>query len=48
MKTKISAVTTKGQLQVLTPVLMRTLRGCLKGTPSALKLLLERQRDREL
>jgi hypothetical protein len=46
MKTKISAVTTKGQL--LTPVFMRTLRGCLKGTPSALKLLLERQRDREL
>jgi AbrB family looped-hinge helix DNA binding protein len=36
-------------LQPLTPEFIHSLRGCLKGEPSALKLLLEnRKRDREL
>jgi AbrB family looped-hinge helix DNA binding protein len=36
-------------LQPLTPEFIRSLRGSLKGEPSALKILLEeRKRDREL
>jgi AbrB family looped-hinge helix DNA binding protein len=36
-------------LQPLTPEFIRSLRGSLKGAPSALKILLEeRKRDREL
>ena len=36
-------------LQPLTPEFIRSLRGCLKGEPSALKQLLEdRKRERDL